>query len=652
MDYTDTSVADKLKLADERLEKLRGTDKYDAFKERVDAMHQKYGSRLGAYARDLQNGGVDAGLAKLAKWDYSNNRLDTSPVKHEYNLRMQSRRTGVLSTGTSMAAASVGTASPALEASRTAMKGVYDAADAIVKGARATAAQTIRQTAGSTAIAAKSAQAGRVFDLTTTARLSSAQGNAYAEAITHFGLTGEEAAQNAKAATDAFKAASTAKTELNTIQNGINIASSNARRAAYSNAVPKINAAVARADDLAKTAVSVGRRAGLIQQGKSFVKGNAATGFAIGGATSGVKGALILADTVKATGGENFGAALKGTFTTARGWKNIGKGFVGALRDVGNSMTFGLVENGDRIRETMEDAKGGSATHAAEKSQDYAAHEESTAPTDEQLQEAVEFLETVMEIGAPQNQWEQQAVKRIHDVLVATLENGQRVNSNEQPEPPRDENGTVVGDVGGGEVNEDEEERLRQVALATPTQGFGHSAEDREAVNNAIQDAGGQPFPEGKTSDLSEKSDSTSASPQGAQRIGESSKTMNGSSLDGRRLGESSRTMNGPSGSVRRIGEPSTTMNGPSGSVRRIGESSTTMNGPSLNGRRLGESSSTTNALVTENRLADSSNDTTRGRPNEVVLTAGNIGAPGHLSSARQAAYAELITRGGRRVPR
>lgn len=118
-----------------------------------------------------------------------------------------------------------------------------------------------------------------------------------------------------------------------------------------------------------------------------------------------------------------------------------------------------LLPESKRLRQ---DSKGGNAIHAAEKSQDYTAHEESTAPTDEQLQEAIEFLETVMEIGAPQNQWEQQAVKRIHDVLVATLENGQRVNSGEQPEPPQDENGTVVGAVGGGTADDDRPEDLFQ----------------------------------------------------------------------------------------------------------------------------------------------------------------------------------------------
>ena len=36
----------------------------------------------------------------------------------------------------------------------------------------------------------------------------------------------------------------------------------------------------------------------------------------------------------------------------------------------------------------------------------------------------MEFLEAVMEMGAPQNEWEQQAVQRIHDVLRAALETG------------------------------------------------------------------------------------------------------------------------------------------------------------------------------------------------------------------------------------
>ena len=40
-------------------------------------------------------------------------------------------------------------------------------------------------------------------------------------------------------------------------------------------------------------------------------------------------------------------------------------------------------------------------------------------PTDEQLQEAMEFLDAVMESGAPQNEWEQRCVKRLRDIVAA-----------------------------------------------------------------------------------------------------------------------------------------------------------------------------------------------------------------------------------------
>ena len=45
-------------------------------------------------------------------------------------------------------------------------------------------------------------------------------------------------------------------------------------------------------------------------------------------------------------------------------------------------------------------------------------------PTDEQLQEAVEFLTSVMEAGAPQNEWEQQAVMRLRNVIAKVAEKG------------------------------------------------------------------------------------------------------------------------------------------------------------------------------------------------------------------------------------
>lgn len=54
-------------------------------------------------------------------------------------------------------------------------------------------------------------------------------------------------------------------------------------------------------------------------------------------------------------------------------------------------------------------------------------------PTDDQLEETIEFLETVMEIGAPQSQWEQQAVQRLHDLLGEMLEAAQEERDAGEP---------------------------------------------------------------------------------------------------------------------------------------------------------------------------------------------------------------------------
>ena len=74
-----------------------------------------------------------------------------------------------------------------------------------------------------------------------------------------------------------------------------------------------------------------------------------------------------------------------------------------------------------------------------------------TDPTDEQLQEAVEFLDTVMEIGAPQNKWEQRAVQRIRDAIEKSV--GQPRAEAETPEPPED--GPATAAAGGGETEEE-----------------------------------------------------------------------------------------------------------------------------------------------------------------------------------------------------
>ena len=70
-------------------------------------------------------------------------------------------------------------------------------------------------------------------------------------------------------------------------------------------------------------------------------------------------------------------------------------------------------------------------------------------PTDEQLEETAEMLEMVMEVGAPQNEWEQAAVKRLHDVVVKALEST-RANGSGNPAPAPREGGSVQAAEGAG----------------------------------------------------------------------------------------------------------------------------------------------------------------------------------------------------------
>lgn len=78
-------------------------------------------------------------------------------------------------------------------------------------------------------------------------------------------------------------------------------------------------------------------------------------------------------------------------------------------------------------------------------------------PTDEQLQEAVEFLENVMEAGYPQDESEQAMVQRIHDVVTQSIGRPQATETGETSEPPTNESvpteepEAVQGDIGGGE---------------------------------------------------------------------------------------------------------------------------------------------------------------------------------------------------------
>lgn len=99
-----------------------------------------------------------------------------------------------------------------------------------------------------------------------------------------------------------------------------------------------------------------------------------------------------------------------------------------------------------------------------------------TDPTDEQLQEAVEFLDTVLEIGAPQNQWEQQAVTRIRTAIERSV--GQPRTEEENPKPPAE--GPAVAAAGGGETEEEALKRLAAGDTGKTLQEDTSTIEERE----------------------------------------------------------------------------------------------------------------------------------------------------------------------------
>ena len=79
-------------------------------------------------------------------------------------------------------------------------------------------------------------------------------------------------------------------------------------------------------------------------------------------------------------------------------------------------------------------------------------------PTDEQLQEAVEFLDAVMESGAPQNEWEQRCVKRLRDI-VAAIPPAKKAPplGSDLPEPEENSGKRVQAAEKGGDTEEKKE---------------------------------------------------------------------------------------------------------------------------------------------------------------------------------------------------
>ena len=127
-------------------------------------------------------------------------------------------------------------------------------------------------------------------------------------------------------------------------------------------------------------------------------------------------------------------------------------------------------------------------------------------PTDEQLQEAGEFLDSVMESGAPQNEWEQRSVQRLRDIGAAIPPAGKAPPaSGVDVEPEGDSGAQVQAAIGGGETVDEEEEKAHEKALvekeAESTKGqdlngdgsvIDHSKDEEVAGVDQKDTAGGE----------------------------------------------------------------------------------------------------------------------------------------------------------------
>ena len=105
-------------------------------------------------------------------------------------------------------------------------------------------------------------------------------------------------------------------------------------------------------------------------------------------------------------------------------------------------------------------------------------------PTDEQLEETAEMLEMVMEVGAPQNEWEQSAVQRLHDVVVRMRESPREAV--ESPAPSPKEEGSVTAAMAGGRtMTRGEYEWLRDRQAS----GASLSTQQRNILDATVDEA-------------------------------------------------------------------------------------------------------------------------------------------------------------------
>ena len=101
-----------------------------------------------------------------------------------------------------------------------------------------------------------------------------------------------------------------------------------------------------------------------------------------------------------------------------------------------------------------QDSKGGDARAASKGSEK---PRESTAPTDDQIREALEFLRMFRENEKPSNEFEATALDRIEQLVARTLEKGRKTTATERPQPMDTESPeAAMADEGGGTTDRQE----------------------------------------------------------------------------------------------------------------------------------------------------------------------------------------------------
>lgn len=327
--YGGLTVQQKLERADELLKRWEGTDRYDEFKKRVDEMHAKYGQPA-----------QQPGTSYLQKAEKA-----TPWVKQGIN------------TLYNIAAGGGGTDMGISQVLDTVHDTYQSASQSVVQAGRNKIAKFV-------ADAGKQAAAGvgeGTLKEAGFAREVAEDLGRRGDIVLKQGAEGatEQAANLYKGANDMKKTA----TGLEETARAAKAAASRQARVKAMNHVIDTGYQQTLKTAARKAGIKAATKVGVQLGAKTVASSVGPAAIAAGAVESAVRQGADLADTMKNTGAtwSDVGKATGDVFTTKQGWKNLGWGLLGSLKDVASSVTFGAVDNGDRLRERMMDAKGGEA---------------------------------------------------------------------------------------------------------------------------------------------------------------------------------------------------------------------------------------------------------------------------------------------------